>query len=106
MCMTLSSECAFYVLEFIESNKKLRRFIRFTWGPDEFIVPTLIMNSKFKESVVNNNFYYIDWSKGGDNPKTLLTEDYPMLLSSDKMLARKFDMAEDAVILDLLDKRG
>jgi hypothetical protein len=106
MCMTLSSECAFYVLEFIESNKKLKRFIRFTWGPDEFIVPTLIMNSKFKESVVNNNFYYIDWSKGGDNPKTLLTEDYPMLLSSDKMLARKFDMAEDAVILDLLDKRG
>jgi Core-2/I-Branching enzyme len=103
MCMTLSSECALYVLEFIESNKKLRRFIRFTWGPDEFIVPTLIMNSKFKETVVNNNFYYIDWSKGGSNPKTLLTEDYPLLLSSDKMLARKFDMAEDAIILDMLD---
>jgi hypothetical protein len=103
MCMTLSSECALYVLEFIESNKKLRGFIRFTWGPDEFIIPTIIMNSKFKETVVNNNFYYIDWSKGGVNPKTLLTEDYPLLLSSDKMLARKFDMKEDAVILDMLD---
>jgi hypothetical protein len=103
MCMTLSNECISYVLDFIESNKKLRRFIRFTWGPDEFIVPTIIMNSKFKETVINNNFYYIDWSKGGVNPKTLLTEDYALLLSSDKLLARKFDMMEDAVILDMLD---
>src|SRR5580704_2444075 len=60
MCMTLSNECATYVLDFIESNKKLRRFMRFTWGPDEFIVPTIIMNSKFKATVINNNFYYID----------------------------------------------
>ncbi len=72
MCMTATPMNArLYVLEFIESNKKLRRFIRFTWGPDEFVVPTLIMNSEFKETVINNNFYYIDWSKGGANPKTL-----------------------------------
>ncbi len=106
MCMTLSNECAKYVLNFIESNKKLRRFMRFTWGPDEFIVPTIIMNSRFKETVINNNFYYIDWSKGGVNPKTLLMEDYPFLLSSDKMLARKFDTSVDEVILDMLDKMG
>ena len=104
MCMTLSNECATYVLDFIESNKKLRRFMRFTWVPDEFIVPTIIMNSKFKATVINNNFYYIDWSKGGANPKTLLKEDYALLLSSDKLFARKFDMKEDAIILDMLDK--
>ncbi len=103
MCMTLSIECAKYVLCFIESDKKLRRFMWFTWGPDEFIFPTIIMNSRFKESVINNNFYYIDWSKGGVNPKTLLMEDYPLLLSSDKMLARKFDMSVDTLILDMLD---
>lgn len=106
MCMTLSSECASYVANFIESNKKLRRFIRFTWGPDEFVIPTLVMNSKFKPTVVNDNFYYIDWSKGGPNPKTLTTEDFHSLLQSDKMLARKFDIKQDAVILDMLDKRG
>ncbi len=103
MCMTLSNECTNYVLDFIESNKKLRRFMRFTWGPDEFIVPTIIMNSRFKETVINNNFYYIDWSGGGVNPKTLRAEDYSLLLSSDKWLARKFDMSEDSVILDMLD---
>lgn len=104
MCMTLSNECANYVLDFIESNKKLRHFMRFSWGPDEFIVPTIIMNSRFKDTVINNNFYYIDWSAGGVNPKILRAEDYSLLLSSDKLLARKFDMTEDSVILDMLDK--
>lgn len=104
MCMTLGADCAEYLLNFIESDKKLRRFIRFTWGPDEFVIPTLIMNSKFSDSVINDNFYYIDWSKGGSNPKTLLAEDYNVLLTSDKMMARKFDMLRDATILDMLDK--
>lgn len=104
MCMTIGSDCAEYILNFIESDKKLRRFIWFTWGPDEFVIPTLIMNSKFSQSVVNNNFYYIDWSKGGANPKTLTVEDFSVLSTSDKMLARKFDLQQDPVILDMLDK--
>jgi hypothetical protein len=104
MCMTLSTDCAAYIVSFIEANKKLRRFIRFTWGPDEFVIPTLIMNSKFKQTVVNDNFYYIDWSNGGVNPKTLTVEDYQLLLSSDKMMARKFDIMKDPEIFDMLDK--
>jgi hypothetical protein len=103
MCMTLSKDCATYITTFIESSRKLRRFIRFTWGPDEFVIPTLIMNSNFKRTTVNNNFYYIDWSKGGSSPKTLTRSDYDLLISSDKFLARKFDLHQDAVIFDMLD---
>ena len=106
MCMTLSAECAAYVADFMYSNKKLRRFIRFTWGPDEFVIPTLVMNSKFKQTVVNDNFYYIDWSKGGSNPKTLTVEDYEKMKHSGKLLARKFDISQDLVILDMLDEKG
>ena len=92
MCMTLSIDCASYVAEFMNSNKKLRRFVRFTWGPDEFVIPTLVMNSKFRQTVVNDNFYYIDWSEGGANPKTLTVEDYAKMKHSGKLLARKFDI--------------
>ena len=106
MCMTLTYECAVYIASFIESNKKLRRFIRFTWGPDEFVIPTLVMNSKFNQTVINDNFYYIDWSKGGPNPKTLTVEDYQQMMQSGKMLARKFDIRKDRVILDMLDQQG
>ena len=103
MCKTVSKECAAYLVDFIESNKRLRRYLRFTWGADEFVIPTLIMNSKFRETVVNDNFYYIDWSKGGANPKTLRTEDYKLLIASGKMFARKFDVKVDSKILELLD---
>ena len=103
MCMTLTSACTQYLVDFIASHKKLRRFIRLTWGPDEFLFPTLIMNSKYRSSVINNNFYYIDWSKGGSNPKTLTVDDYERLSRSDKFLARKFDISQDFKILDLLD---
>ncbi|HEY4155708.1 MAG TPA: beta-1,6-N-acetylglucosaminyltransferase [Puia sp.] len=104
MCMILSTDCLKYVVNLIDSNKRLRRFIRLTWGADEFLIPTLIMNSEFRKTVVNNNFYYIDWTGGGTNPKTLTTEDYESLCQSDKMFARKFDMARDPAILDMLDK--
>ena len=103
MCMTLGADCAQYVVNFMDSDKRLKRYVRLTWGPDEFLVPTLVMNSAFRESVVNDNFYFIDWSKGGANPKTFTAEDYNMLLSSDRFLARKFDMGKDEEILDLLD---
>ncbi len=106
MCMTVTSNCAAYLVEFIETNKKLRRFIRFTWGPDEFVIPTLIMNSEFKETVVNDNFYYIDWTKGGANPKILNVEDYDLLINSNKFMARKFDYNLDRSILDMLDRRS
>jgi len=106
MCMTITQDCAAYIVNFIESNKKLRRFIRFTWGPDEFVIPTLVLNSKFRESVINDNFYYIDWSGGGSNPKILTAEDYEHLKSTDKTLARKFDIKVDTAILDRLDMNG
>lgn len=106
MCMTITKDCAAYIVESIESNKKLRRYLRFTWGADEFVIPTLIMNSKFLETVINDNFYYLDWSKGGASPKILVTEDYKLLLASDKMFARKFDIKVDSKILDMLDERN
>jgi len=104
MCMTLGLDCAKYVVNFIANNRKLRRFAHFTWGPDEFLVPTIIMNSSYKDTVINNNFYYIDWSQGGANPKTLTVEDFEILTKTDKMLARKFDITEDATILDMIDE--
>ncbi len=104
MCMTINMACAAYIVDFIEKDKKLRRFIRFTWGPDEYVIPTLIMNSSFKDSVVNDNFYYIDWSGGGPNPRILTEEDYDKLASTDKLMARKFDIRVDETILNRLDK--
>lgn len=100
---TITTECAKYLLKFIRENPKLRRFARFTWAPDEYLIPTLIMNSPFRESVIPENYRYIDWSGGGANPKILTELDFDALKKSDKLLARKFDIKVDTRILDLLD---
>jgi len=87
--MTITSACATYIVDFITVNKKVKRFSEFAWGTDEFLIPTIIMNSNFKNTVVNDNLYYIDWSKGGSSPKIITTDDFDALRKSDKFLARK-----------------
>jgi len=103
---TLSPECAFYVMNFVESDPKLCRFLKYTWGSDEFIFQTVIMNSHWKEQVHNNNYRYIDWSGGGSHPKLLTTEDYEKIIATDSILGRKFNMDVDAHVLDLIDEHN
>jgi len=103
---TLSPDCAYYVMEQVEGNQKLVNFLRYTWGSDEFIYQTVIMNSPYKDSVLNNNFRYVDWSAGGGHPKLLVTEDYEKIIATDNIIGRKFNMAIDENILDLIDKHN
>jgi hypothetical protein len=102
---TLTPACARYVIDFIEKDPRVRKFFYHTWGADEFIFPTIIMNSEFKKTVViDNDFLYVDWSNGGASPKILTSADFNVLKKSSCYLARKFDIRQDETIFDLLDK--
>jgi Core-2/I-Branching enzyme len=101
--MTLSTNCVRYVVDFMRKNKGLQQFAFFSWGTDEYLIDTIIMNSPFKDTVVNNNLYYIDWSAGGFNPKTFTIKDFEALKNTDKFYARKFDIKVDDSILDKID---
>jgi len=100
---TLTPDCAEYVMNYVESNKDLYNFFKYTWGSDEFVFQTVIMSSCYKEQVVNNNYRYTDWTGGGAHPKLLKTEDYDKIISSDAIFARKFNIDVDENILDLID---
>jgi hypothetical protein len=101
---TITSDCARYIVQFIKEHPKISRFAKYTWAPDEYLIPTLIMNSPFKDSVIADNYRYLDWSKGGANPKILTAADFESLKKTDKLLARKFDIKVDTSILDMLDE--
>ncbi|MBO3273256.1 beta-1,6-N-acetylglucosaminyltransferase [Hymenobacter defluvii] len=101
---TISKKCAEYIVDFIEKNPGIKRFAQFTWAPDEYLIPTIIINSHLKDTVVNNNLRYIDWSLGGANPKILLDNDLQSLEHSDKLFARKFDMERSAALLNQIDE--
>jgi hypothetical protein len=102
---TITSECATYLVNVIEQTRNLKKFLTYTWCSDEFIVTTIIMNSRFRSSVVNNNLRYIDWSEGKARPKILTIRDLDSIEASNMMFARKFDVDVDTSILDILDSR-
>lgn len=101
---TLSGECAAYVVAFLDARPKLQRFFRFTWGSDEFVVQSIVLNSPLAPTVINNNVRFIDWSGGGHSPKTLTLADLPALQASPRFYARKFDADREAAVLDCLDQ--
>lgn len=102
---TLSHACATYLVEFMDGHPELQRFCRFTWGSDEFLPATVLLNSPLRDRIINNNYRYIDWSDGGAHPKLLNIGDAPRLARSGQFFARKFDATVDADILDELDQR-
>ncbi len=102
---TITAEAATYIIQFLRENNKVRDFFRKTWGPDEFLFNTLIMNSSFRAMVVNNNYRYIDWSEGGWHPKILTVKDFPSLAGTTDIFARKFDLTVDVKILDLINTK-
>ena len=101
--VTLTPESVQYVLDFLKANKKALRFFKWTWAVDEIFFQTILLNSPFKESIVNENKRYIKFENNELNPKILRVSDAESLLNSNKFFARKFSMQEDSQILDILD---
>ncbi|WP_075983029.1 beta-1,6-N-acetylglucosaminyltransferase [Bacillus massilinigeriensis] len=97
---TITYNCMLYILEFLKENPDYMKQFSFTSCPDEHFFQILIMNSKFKDKVINNNLRYIDWSSGKNSPEVLTSKDYESLKRSDKLFARKFDINLDINIIE------
>lgn len=103
MFWMLSPEIAMYVVNKVEADKKLTNFFYYCWASDEFVFQTILMNSPYKNKVINNNYRYIDWSLGGANPKVLDENDFESIAKSEMLFARKLDIKKSAKLFDLID---
>ena len=101
--ITLSSEAAKHIVEVMKKETKLRSFGKFTWAPDEFIFPTILLNSPLRNKIIFDSGRYIEWSESKANPEIFTTKDYTKIMNSKKLYARKFDVKVDSEILDKLD---
>jgi hypothetical protein len=100
---TLTNNAATYVLDFLQKHQEVKRYFKYCWGADEFIFATILFNSHFKPRI-KNNLVYVDWegqTKG--HPRILEVMDYEKLKTSDKLFARKFDLAVCSEIIDKLE---
>ena len=100
---TITLEHVKYVIDYLEKHPAVSSFFKYTWGSDEIVFHTILYNSPFKDSMVNNNLRYIDWSDKKANPKTFTMADAEVLTKTDKLFARKFNVLVDSKILDYID---
>jgi hypothetical protein len=102
--MILSRDFCEYVSRPAET-RRFRAFFRHTLVPDESFFQTVIMNSEFRDSVVNDYKRQIDWERGPEHPRVFTMEDEDVLLGSSAFFARKFDPSVDDEILRVLEDR-
>ena len=102
---TIPLESAKYILDYWHANKKIRKFIKLTWAPDEFIFQTILFNSKYCPKMVNDNLRLMKWAPGNTGPNLLKIDDLDLIMNSGSFFARKFNSDLDSVILDKIDQQ-
>ncbi|UPT69212.1 MAG: beta-1,6-N-acetylglucosaminyltransferase [Sphingobacteriales bacterium JAD_PAG50586_3] len=101
----MSRQVAEYCVNQHFNNKRYRKFFRYTLIPDEMYIHTILLNSQFANSCINNDLRDIEWDGGdGTHPIIFKAEDIDRFKASPDLFARKFDTTVDSKILDLIDK--
>jgi len=95
--------CVKYVLDYLKINPKLTNFFKYTWGVDEIVFQTILLNSPLKDTIVNDNLRHIVFENQSPHPKIFNMSDADTLVKSGNFFARKFSINEDSRILDYLD---
>lgn len=104
----LAHDAVNYILETCDKLHLKNKF-KHTSCMDEILFQSLLLNSKFKNNIKNDNLRYIDWSDhinalNNGNPNILKVKDFDNIIKSGKYIARKFDSNIDEEILDMLDE--
>lgn len=105
--MILTRNCCEFICNSPEV-KKFEAFYRNTLIADESFFQTVLMNTSFEGTIVNDDKRAIIWLPDGDiklRPKTLIAGDLNFLLKGENLFARKFDEKVDTSILDILESR-
>lgn len=98
----ISFGCAKHVLDYVQHNPEFSRFFANALNPDELFLQTLIMNSPFREYVVNDALRYTDWEAGKSSPRVLTSDDFDRIIRSEALFARKFEEPQSTRLVERL----
>lgn len=89
----LNREAIKYVFDFLNKNPVYYNYHKNALHPEEMFFQSIILNSVYKDSVVNDNLRYIEWKKGNKHPETLDIKNLNQLSeTSEALFARKFNL--------------
>lgn len=99
----LTRDCIEYVDELTKRNKRLVKFFEHIGIPGEIFFQTVLLNSPFKDQVVNDSLRYIVWPNAR-HPAILGKQHFDLFIGTNNLFARKFDITVDETVLDMIDK--
>jgi hypothetical protein len=100
----ITEACAQYIVEFSKKEKQVMRHLAYSLCPDELFIQIIVLNSPFKNLVINDNKRYIEWDSGSSHPRNLMLQDFEKLQQTNMLFARKFDTGTDAAIIEKIDQ--
>lgn len=104
---SITRECAEYLLN---REKEIREEYRFSIGADEVFLPTIFMNSPYRETLAEcGNARLIDWERReGNSPHTFTIEDLNMIMENikkeDCLFIRKISECKDKEIVKRIEQ--
>lgn len=96
--------------EVVLKEEWVKKTFRYTFGSDEFVLQTIVKNSKYKDKIFMNGLRKstispcmrkIDWKRG--KPYIWREKDFDELIESPYLFARKFDINVDMAIIEKIE---
>lgn len=96
----LPGEVASFCVDQFDLDERLRACMKYSFIPTEMFFQTVIMNSRFRESVCGQTLRYIPWSNPEmGHPDNINFDHVDAIAESGALFARKFDLETgDAVV--------
>ena len=102
----LTGPCLQYVHDFSHRRRDVTRFFPYVNTAAEVFFQTVVMNSPYRDTIVNDDLHYIRWPPlPAPHPEILRENDFERVIASGKLFARKFHPAQSARLLDMIDER-
>lgn len=100
---SINRKAAKELIDYFSIAKNWAR-LKYTWGIEEVIIPTLLGNSNKIGKVVKHNQCYMNWSQAvGSHPNCLIEDDYNDVVFSNRFFARKVDPVKSQKLIKLID---
>lgn len=98
---SLQHDCVKYL---VSQEDFIEQYFLDTLIADEHFAQTVIMNSVWKDAVVNDNLRYISWNyRNGNRPAVLDRNDLNLIMAHQVFFARKINLKASHELIDALD---
>jgi len=100
----LNRKSVCFLENFLSEHPDTLKYYSRSMIPDESLIQTILSNNEGLK-IKNDHLRFMDWSVSNlSHPKVLGIDDFEEMVSSGAHFARKFDIAVDSDVLDMLDE--